>query len=106
MQTIAKYNCDFLNNSDANAALFADSADLPDLANGNGLMNSQNYLEVYSNILAGMTIDTSIVRAEDKVINDNIGTYIKEYLENGDYDTAIGDLVSFIHDTYSYLNIQ
>jgi hypothetical protein len=106
MQTIAKYNCDFLNNADANAALYADSADLADLANGNGLMFSQNYLEVYSNILANMTIDTSIVRSEDKVINDNIGTYIKEYLEGGDYDASISDLVSFIHDTYSYLNIQ
>jgi hypothetical protein len=106
METIAKYNSDFLNNSEANAALYADSANLPDLANGNGLMYSQNYLEVYSDILANMTIDTSIVKAEDKVINDNISTYIQEYLDSGDYDTAIGDFVSFIHDTYSYLNVQ
>jgi hypothetical protein len=106
METIAKYNCDFLNSSEANANLYAASADLPDLANGNGLMNSQNYLEVYSNILSNMTVDTSIVKAEDKVINDNIGTYIKEYLDGTDYDTAVGDLVSFIHDTYSYLNVQ
>ena len=106
MQTIAKFNCDFLNNSEANAALFADSANLETLASGNGLMNSQNYLEVYSNILAGMNLDTSIVRAEDKTINDNIGTYIKQYMEDGDYDAAINGLVSYIHDTYTYLNIQ
>lgn len=106
MQTIAKFNCDFLNNSEANAALFADSANLETLASGNGLMNSQNYLEVYSDILANMNLDTSIVRAEDKAINDNITQYIKQYMEDGDYDTAINGLVSYIHDTYTYLNIQ
>lgn len=106
MQTIAKFNNDFLNNSEANAALYADSANLETLASGNGLMNSQNYLEVYSDILAGMKVDTSIVRAEDKAINDNITQYIKEYMENGDYDAAVNDLVSYIHDTYTYLNIQ
>ena len=106
MQTIAKFNNDFLNNAEANAALYADSANLETLASGNGLMNSQNYLEVYSDILAGMKVDTSIVRAEDKAINDNITQYIKEYMENGDYDAAVNDLVSYIHDTYTYLNIQ
>ena len=69
-------------------------------------MNSQNYLEVYSDILSGMDLDTSIVRAEDKAINDNISQYIKQYIEDGDYDAAINGLVSYIHDTYSYLNVQ
>lgn len=106
MQTIAKFNCDFLNNSEANAALLADSANLPDLASGNGLMHSQNYLEVYSDILANMSIDTSVVKAEDKEINDNLGTYVKQYLADGDYDAATADLVSYIHDTFTYLNVQ
>ena len=111
IQAIAKFNCDFVNSADANAALLEYSKAATDetaqnLASGRGIMNSQNYLEVYSEILAGMNLDTSIVRAEDKAINDNISQYIKQYIEDGDYDAAINGLVSYIHDTYSYLNVQ
>jgi maltose-binding protein MalE len=111
MQTIAKYNCDFINNADANAALLeysqtSDEDTAKSLASGNGLMYSQNYLEVYSNILDNMTIDTSVVKSEDKQINDSLSTYVQEYIDGGDYDTAIADLTAYIHDTFSYLNIQ
>lgn len=106
METIAKTKYDFINNADANAALLADSANLPELASGNGIMNSQNYLEVYMNILSGMTVDTSIVKAEDKAILDKLRDYVQQYVDSGDYDAAIKDLCSYIHDTYTYLNIQ
>jgi hypothetical protein len=105
-------NSDFLNNADANAALLAatQAADASDdyvnLAAGNGLMYSQNYLEIYSDILNNMKIDTSVVKSEDKQINDVLGDYVKQYLEGSDYDTAIDGLKSYIHDTFSYLNIQ
>jgi hypothetical protein len=110
MQSIAMMNSDFLNNADANAALLAatQAADASDdyvnLAAGNGLMNSQNYLEIYSDILNNMVIDTSVVKSEDKEINDVLGDYVKQYLENGDYDAAIDGLKSYIHDTFPYLN--
>jgi hypothetical protein len=35
-----------------------------------------------------------------------LGDYVKQYLEGSDYDTAIDGLKSYIHDTFSYLNIQ
>lgn len=110
IQDIAKFNCDFVNSADANAALLeystsSDEETAKNLASGNGLMNNQNYLEVYSTILNGMKLDTSIVRSEDKTINDAIGTYIKSYLEGEkDYDGAMDDLTSYIHDTFPYLN--
>jgi hypothetical protein len=112
MQSIAMMNSDFLNNADANAALLAatQAADASDdyvnLAAGNGLMYSQNYLEIYSDILNNMKIDTSVVKSEDKQINDVLGDYVKQYLEGSEYDTAIDGLKSYIHDTFSYLNIQ
>jgi hypothetical protein len=69
-------------------------------------MYSQNYLEVYSDILNNMKIDTSVVKSEDKEINDVLGDYVKQYLNDGDYDSAIAGLKSYIHDTFSYLNIE
>jgi hypothetical protein len=112
MQSIALMNSDFLNNADANAALLAatQAEDASDeyvtLGKGNGLMYSQNYLEVYSDILNNMKIDTSVVKSEDKEINDVLGDYVKQYLNDGDYDSAIAGLKSYIHDTFSYLNIE
>lgn len=112
MEKIAMFNCDFINNVTANAYLLENSETIITdkeknlaLATGNGLMHSQNYIKVYNDILSGMTVDTSVVKPEDKQINDTLSTYVKEYIESGDYDSAIGDLKSYIHDTFSYLNI-
>ena len=68
-------------------------------------MNSQNYVEVYADILKNTKIDTSVVKAEDKQINDNLSTYVKEYIDGASYEDASADLVGYIHDTISYLNV-
>ena len=67
-------------------------------------MNSQNYVEVYADILKNTKIDTSVVKAEDKQINDNLSTYVIEYIDGASYEDAPADLVGYIHDTFSYLN--
>lgn len=109
MQTIAKFNCDFINNKEANKELLADSENIKTekgtLANGNGLMNSQNYIQVFSDILDNMTVDASFVTAEDKTIGDNLRTYVQEYIDGKSYEEAEQDLINYIHDTYSYLNL-
>ncbi len=108
MQKIAKFNADFINNAEANVALldYSKTDDGKMLASGNGLMHSQNYVETYNTILNGMTVDTSIVTAEDKMINDKISDFVKAYIESGDYDAAINDMKAWIHDTFEYLNVQ
>lgn len=112
MEKIAQFNCDYINNAEANAYLLANAETIITneeenltLASGNGLMNSQNYVEVYADILKNTKIDTSVVKAEDKQINDNLSTYVKEYIDGASYEDASADLVGYIHDTFSYLNV-
>ena len=112
MEKIAQFNCDYINNAEANAYLLANVETIITneeenltLASGNGLMNSQNYVEVYADILKNTKIDTSVVKAEDKQINDNLSTYVKEYIDGASYEDASADLVGYIHDTFSYLNV-
>ena len=112
MEKIAQFNCDYINNAEANAYLLANAETIITneeenltLASGNGLMNSQNYVEVYADILKNTKIDTSVVKAEDKQINDNLSTYVIEYIDGASYEDASADLVGYIHDTFSYLNV-
>ena len=106
MEKIAQFNCDYINNAEANAeTIITNEEENLTLASGNGLMNSQNYVEVYADILKNTKIDTSVVKAEDKQINDNLSTYVKEYIDGASYEDASADLVGYIHDTFSYLNV-
>ena len=113
MQKIAEFNCDFVNNKKANDALLAESETFVTdkengykLASGNGLMHSQNYMQVYIDILKNTNIDTSIVKSEDKTINDTLNDYVKKYFENGDLDATLSDLKAYIHDTFTYLSAE
>lgn len=101
METISKFNSDFVNNKAANAELMSAGSIKSDY-----MFGDQDYMKVYSDILSSMKVDTSIVTAEDKGINDNLGTYVQEYIDNGDYDTAVNDLKAYIHDTYNYLKLE
>ena len=93
-------------NGEANAeTIITNEEENLTLASGNGLMNSQNYVEVYADILKNTKIDTSVVKAEDKQINDNLSTYVIEYIDGASYEDASADLVGYIHDTFSYLNV-
>lgn len=102
MISIAKMNSDYLNNAEANAQLLASGEITSDM-----IIESQDYLGFYNDLLENMTIDASICKAEDKTFNDSLATYVDEYVQAGvDYDTAISEFVSAMHDSFSYLSVE
>ncbi len=102
MVKIAEMNSDYLNNAEANAQLL-ESGEIT----SSMIVEGQDYLGFYNDLLESMTIDTSICTAEDKTFNDALATYVDMYVQGGvDYDTAISQFVAAMHDTYSYLSIE
>ncbi len=102
MIKIANMNSDYLNNAEANAQLLA-AGDI----SSSMIIEGQDYLGFYNDLLEHMTIDTSICTAEDKTFNDSLVTYVDMYVQGGvDYDTAISQFISAMHDTYGYLKVE
>ncbi len=102
MIKIANMNSDYLNNAEANAQLLEAGEITSSM-----IIDGQDYLGFYNDLLEGMTIDTSICTAEDKTFNDSLATYVDMYVQGGvDYETAISEFISAMHDTYGYLKVE
>ncbi|MCD7717440.1 MAG: hypothetical protein LUI39_13530 [Lachnospiraceae bacterium] len=103
MVAINAQNADFVNNTAAIEAIVESGAS----ADGNGYMYNadQNFIEFFLD--KADAIDASTVTAEDQTILSLLDTECQAYVTGEkDLDTALADLTSAIHDTYSYLSVE
>ena len=104
MVAINALNSDFVNNTEAIAQIIESGAS----ADGNGYLYAdagQNFMEFFLPLADGL--DASIVTAEDQQILSLLDTQTQAYATGEkDLDTAIADLTSSIHDTFSYLSVE
>jgi hypothetical protein len=104
MVAINALNSDFVNNTEATAQIIESGAS----ADGNGYLYAdagQNFMEFFLPLADGL--DASMVTAEDQQILSLLDTQAQAYATGEkDLDTALADLTSSIHDTFSYLSVE
>ena len=104
MVAINTLNSDFVNNTEAISQIIESGAS----ADGNGYLYAdagQNFMEFFLPLADGL--DASIVTAEDQQILSLLDAQTQAYATGEkDLDTAISDLTSSIHDTFSYLSVE
>lgn len=104
MVAINALNSDFVNNTEAVAQIIESGAS----ADGNGYLYAdagQNFMEFFLPLADGL--DASSVTAEDQQILSLLDTQAQAHATGEkDLDTAIADLISSIHDTFSYLSVE
>ena len=104
MVAINTLNSDFVNNTEAIGQIIESGAS----ADGNGYLYAdagQNFMEFFLPLADGL--DASIVTAEDQQILSLLDAQTQAYATGEkDLDTAISDLTSSIHDTFSYLSVE
>lgn len=104
MVAINTLNSDFVNNTEAISQIIESGAS----GDGNGYLYAdagQNFMEFFLPLADGL--DASIVTAEDQQILSLLDAQTQAYATGEkDLDTAISDLTSSIHDTFSYLSVE
>lgn len=104
MVAINTLNSDFVNNTEVIAQIIDSGAS----ADGNGYLYAdagQNFMEFFLPLADGL--DASMVTAEDQQILSLLDTQAQAYATGEkELDAALADLVSSIHDTFSYLSVE